>query len=83
MSLLTDEEITGLQAQVLGKGFVDGVRPIVQAQHTKDLKAVAEWLEERCDKPDHRREGSQRGTCVSCVASLFASLREGKMPGEE
>ena len=80
MSLLTDDEIRTIAGQDPSTASLEMLAETVTAL---TLKAVAEWLEERCDKPDHRREGSQRGTCVSCVGSLFASLREGKMPGEE
>ncbi len=85
MSLLTDEEINEARAAHIGTPLKcwPQHRAIADASQTKTLKAVAEWLGERCQEHSHSREGGYRGICVSCVATLFAALHKGKMLGEE
>ncbi len=51
----------------------------------KTLKAVAEWLDERCEseEPSHAPYGGLRITCRGCMDELWLALHDGKMPGEE
>ena len=56
------------------------------AQQTKTLKAVAEWMDGKCDQMIH---GSitlgqrLRRDCCYCMRDMAEFAREGKMPGEE
>ena len=79
MDRLTDADIRKIAGEDPSTASLE---ILVETVSELTLKAVAEWLGERCDKPDHRREGSFRGTCVPCVSTLFVTLGEGKMPGE-
>ncbi len=99
MSLLTDKELdNGMQAGVAD--WVISLRPtgdlnrsmfqgVIEAQHAKTLKAVAEWEDGYCD---HRLnlEGrpvdsppKRRRSCIFCRENLLEATRQGKMPGEE
>ncbi len=87
MSLLTDEELAKAAYPALegvpSHWLVGRNRRVADASQAKTLKAVAEWLSEYCNEPEHARQGKYRGLCVSCVSVLFTALNEGKMPGEE
>ena len=56
---------------------------VARAQHTHTLKAVAEWMSQKCDVESHSRYRNGRASCPLCLANLIICGIEGKMPGEE
>ena len=91
MRLLKDEEIgdlLGLEKEKvypcsLGSVHTLDVDAVLDAEHTKTLKAVAEWLEPLCLNKWYEGYEYQRMNCGDCVATMVMALHEGKMPGEE
>ncbi len=84
MSLLTDGEIKTVFTDASGTSM-DSYRAIADREHTKTLKAVAEWLDEGCNEEMHlfAAYGKARWTCPNCLSETVLALREGKMPGVE
>ncbi len=79
MSLLTDEDRQrlGEECETGGEFFLK----VSEAQHTKTLKAVAEWLLKPCEAP-HGPFGHHY-LCFCCMLEAAQGFCEGKMPGEE
>ena len=93
MSLLKDGEILAALNKAWGNDTVESIndvecgdRAIAEAQRTQTLKAVAEWMDGKCDQMIH---GSitlgqrLRRDCCYCMRDMAEFAREGKMPGEE
>ncbi len=88
MSLLTEADIIKIHPWMqLPKGDgpdtdMDTHVATAEAQQTKALKAVAEWLGEYCDNPKHESQ-AKRIACIRCLWELQDAGTFGKMPGEE
>ncbi len=100
MSLLTDKDILDILEPVTDPALVAKLRDnaedlaifmseysvVAGASQTVTLKAVAEWMDGKCDQMIH---GSitlgqrLRRDCCYCMRNMAEFANDGKMPGEE
>ena len=90
MSLLTDAELARAAYPALenvpSHWLTGRNRRVADAATEVALKAVAEWMDGKCDQMIH---GSitlgqrLRRDCCYCMRDMAEFAREGKMPGEE
>ena len=83
MSLLTDAEINEARAPHIGLPLKcwPQHRAIADASQTVTIKAVAEWLSQKCDVESHSRYRNGRASCPLCLANVIICGIEGKLPG--
>ena len=58
---------------------------LMDAEHAKTLKAVAEYLDDYCSEETHAacKDRLLRRQCLICLMGITRCLSKGKMPGEE
>jgi len=87
MSLLTDEELKQAREVWVKEDAGDTyTHCVLSTQHTKTLKAVAEWGNATCFNGLHSEENIiavRQIECPDCQDDLLEAAAKGKMPGEE